>query len=113
MYGKKRILTDHGYARLDMSKMPINFGSTNGIVNNGEYLTKVMLAAADAYLRPFVFSLRIQERDSAVRFSLLPLQPVSKLELSKHFETSKATFGGIDPLFLQMLDPQQKHAVAA
>ena len=96
MHGDVPILTDYGYARLEISRLQIDFGSTtyghSGSIER--FLSKKVSEAVGNFLLPHQFTLAICDKmEHFVRFTLMPVgAPMKELRLSTHFETSWATF---------------------
>lgn len=96
MHGDVPILTDYGYARLEISRLQIDFGSTtyghSGSIER--FLSKKVSEAVGNFLLPHQFTLAICDTsEHFVRFTLAPVgSPVKELRLSAHFETSWTTF---------------------
>ena len=103
MRGDVPILTDYGYARLEISKLQIDFGSTTyghqGSIE--KFLSKKVSDAVATFLEPHQFTLAIcDKKEHSVCFTLAPVGgPIRELHCSTHFETSWLTFNrAIEPL---------------
>ncbi len=115
MHGDVPILTDYGYARMEISRLQIDFGSTtyghSGSIER--FLSKKVSEAVAHFLEPLQFTLAICDKtEHFVRFTLTPVgSPVKELRFSTHFETSWATFNramGIPP---EVVAPQDESEI--
>ncbi len=101
MCGKTPILTDYGFARLEISRLQIDFGSTtfgrSGSIER--FLSKKVGEAVEDFLKSHLFTVVVHDKtEHSVRFTLSPVgQPLKELECSQHFETSRLTFERVMP----------------
>lgn len=94
--GEVPVLTDYGYARLEISRLQIDFGSTtygrSGSIER--FLAKKVGETVEKFLKSSRFLLVVLDKNEhSVRFKLESVGlPVKGLEFSSHFETSQLTF---------------------
>lgn len=101
MRGEAVILTDIGYACLDISRLPIDFGKSSGRSNNSHYLSERIFAAAEEFLKPFTFSVNVLQYEPELRFSiaLQHKKMPQELTISSHFDTTLSAFlVGVSPV---------------
>lgn len=99
--GETPILTDYGFARLEISKLQIDFGSTtygrSGSIER--FLSKKVSEAVQEFLEPHQFALSVSDKsEHSVWFTLCAVgSPIRELTFSDHFETSRLSLSRAMP----------------